>query len=122
MARPMFTRMVREILGDTLVEDHQTRAMADALAGWHYTPNLRWHRIDRSHILETGYGVLRADPYFATFWTVTRDSAPLIRIANARRAVFQGLRGAQAAALIHVADGFNNKPPIDDGLRWDMDR
>ena len=119
MSRQSLKQLIREKFADQWVEDAVSAEMAAALARWHYAPSLRWKQAGASRWINTPYGVLRVGQFFYRCWTVKRDGVSLCK--SHRRPAFFSIRDAgRAAGLLHLADGFGDHKPVNDGLRWEQ--
>jgi hypothetical protein len=123
MARRKLAREFVKLVKDRLVDEHVEDKMA-AIAEREDIAAPRWRHKNyagRNMRLCTAYGTLEV-PGRGSWWTVQRDGEPLVHARSPLSAVFTTLLAAKAAALVHVADGFGNQPPDNDGLWWQIDR
>jgi hypothetical protein len=123
MTRRRVPRWLLEYVKDSLV-DEELDEKFDAIAPRLDIPEIRWrHRNgNKTNLMYTPYGDLEIEKTLGGY-TVSRDRAPLVHARCPSEglfpaAVFTRMRGARAAGLIHVQDGFGEEPPFKDGLWW----
>jgi hypothetical protein len=121
MAPHRFNRLVRDVFKSSLVDPAIVDTFVAALARRGRDQVPRWSRqCAGSYELCSGYGTLHVSAFVHGCWTVTRDGAPLVHVQTGERAFVAWLAGVKATGLIHLSDGFGSRPPISDGLRWNL--
>jgi hypothetical protein len=121
MACRSLERVIREALRDSLVDENFVQSIVNAVSRNSRTGIIRWKRRGKGCFeLNSPYGILHAYAYFRGFWTLSRDTVPLVHAQSMKQAVIRGLQGAKATALLHAADGFGSRTPFKDGLTWEQ--